>query len=1242
MKRILHSAFVLLLPLAESVPGAGFAEGDFQSPSGVSAGNAVAPWFTTEAGGDPNPIYLWFNAGSSGNRTLVFKDGNGPTNPDHIRQHLDWATADRFQSFTVTLDAGWRGALSNDTATFRVSIWSETDDRELGGTQFSITSASAISDTWTPVDGDPGTSGIQPFTLAIPHDPSDPDLAGDRVSLRITRTDPDSGLGANLWRSSAWIDNVTLAAPFVGEPVGAAEAALLARVVPELVGRIRFEPLATTADTFQLGNDGSEVVISGNNTNSRMAGLRCYLAHHCGMHFSSTGNQTAVPDPLPLPDDAPRATPWKWRSAHNHTVFSYSMAFWDWPRWERELDYLALHGINQAYLLTGHEKVWQNMLRRLGFSDPQIETWLPSTSHISWWHFDNLQGYGGPLSQHEIDDEAALARQVADRMRQLGIEPVTLGFYGMVPDFFATRFPTANVIPQGSWVGGFSRPPVLDPSDPAFATTAAIYYEELEDVLGPTRFHGGDLFHEGGNTGGLDLGIACRAIQNAMRAHRPDAAWVMFGWTGNPRQEGIDACVPDHVLVQQTSKNLGTTVPVSGSFRDYGGWIPWTWQIIDNFGGNHGLYGNLDTIATLPSRFLDGGVPGNFTGLGHSPEGIGTNPLQTALYYDMFWRDSDVDVATWLDETIDARYGAPSIPARAAWDLLARSSYRCPVQQEGICDFIFATRPRAGATKARTWSSNTPYWCELDVVEAWKLLLEAAPDLSGNANFRHDLVDVTRHAMNFHSKRVYDEMMAAFELRDQAAFEERSAALLTLFDELDGLLASHPDFLLGTWLDAAKAKGDTPAAKARIERNARDLVTMWDGKQDELDDYGSRSWAGLVGSHYKSRWTRYITDLQGGWSGTGTPAYSGIDLELAFLDDTFAFPSTASGDTAALSQAVYDRLSETLRATASLRWSLPQEETAPVVLSFDVTERIIAGEPLQLRLTRDHGTATATLQRIALVSSAIVLHEDTAAAALDGSTLLREIPALSPPAGGRIVLELTLQGPGNHAVANGSITLGSFFSPASEDYVGRFQYSVGGTSYYREFHADGTLKLFVNGVEYAAWAGFTWQFVDGEAHCFRANGTLFERHRLEDPDTLVFSIDSQYGPALRIPATFYYQQWAAAAALGFVDAGPDDDFDKDGLPNFGEFAFGTHPRVPDRAVETTNGGGLLLVTWKQRADADLESLRYHPQHSPNLEHWSAWPSAQAAPADAAGYTRWESVLPIEPPAGFFRVGASER
>ena len=32
---------------------------------------------------------------------------------------------------------------------------------------------------------------------------------------------------------------------------------------------------------------------------------------------------------------------------------SYSSAFWDWRRWEREIDWMALHGVNLPLAFTG-------------------------------------------------------------------------------------------------------------------------------------------------------------------------------------------------------------------------------------------------------------------------------------------------------------------------------------------------------------------------------------------------------------------------------------------------------------------------------------------------------------------------------------------------------------------------------------------------------------------------------------------------------------------------------------------------------------------------------------------------------------------------------------------------------------------------------------------------------------------------------------------------------------------------
>lgn len=43
--------------------------------------------------------------------------------------------------------------------------------------------------------------------------------------------------------------------------------------------------------------------------------------------------------------------------------FSDSYVWWDWERWEKEIDWMALHGINLPLAFTGQESIWRNVFR---------------------------------------------------------------------------------------------------------------------------------------------------------------------------------------------------------------------------------------------------------------------------------------------------------------------------------------------------------------------------------------------------------------------------------------------------------------------------------------------------------------------------------------------------------------------------------------------------------------------------------------------------------------------------------------------------------------------------------------------------------------------------------------------------------------------------------------------------------------------------------------------------------------
>lgn len=51
----------------------------------------------------------------------------------------------------------------------------------------------------------------------------------------------------------------------------------------------------------------------------------------------------------------------------------------------------------------------------------------------AWWLMGNLEGWGGPVSDTLIEQQKELQQKILGRMRELGIEPVMQGFYGMVP-----------------------------------------------------------------------------------------------------------------------------------------------------------------------------------------------------------------------------------------------------------------------------------------------------------------------------------------------------------------------------------------------------------------------------------------------------------------------------------------------------------------------------------------------------------------------------------------------------------------------------------------------------------------------------------------------------------------------------------------------------------------------------------------------------------------------------------------
>lgn len=781
--------------------------------------------------------------------------------------------------------------------------------------------------------------------------------------------------------------------PVVPKPMTNSVEALIRRTTPQVASQFQIGSLpAAGGERFEIRASNGKILLNGNTTSAQTSAYGWYLKHVANAHLSWNGDQLNLPARLPAPAAPIRiSTPYPNRFAFNYCTLSYTSAFWDWERWQRELDFMAANGFNQVLVTAGMEKVWLQTLREMGYPEAKIREFIASPTYAAWWHMGNLQGVSGPMSDAFIENEATLGRQITDRMRELGITPVLTGFVGLLPSDIGDYRPdlAPNLLPQGTWDGKrYQRPIVLKPTSSQFAPVAEIWYRNLHQIYGgPTSVYGGDLFHEGGRPGDTPLGEAARDVQAAMQKASPNSTWVLQGWQNNPLPKLLAGLDPQKTRVLQLSRELRNDSNGS-SLRTYDG-MPWLWSEVANFGGKNGLYGGVPFLSKLSSFLLDPAKDrGNLRGVGLLSEGTEQNPLYYDLFFDNLWRTQDVDVNAWLDGYAQRRYGSTNPTARKAIAQLMDSGIYSPQQmQNGPTESILFARPAPSPFKVYNNSLGRIYYDKTKIADAAQTLLGAAPQLKNQETYRYDLVDWTRQVVAELGRPTLEQAMDAYNRKDLEAFNQYSAQFIGLLRDCDRLLASDKNWLLGTWLAGARAKGTTPAEKARMEEGARTLITTWSGDFDDLNDYSHRHWEGLTRDYYLPRWQAFFDDYRAVMEGKRDASTlknwyktRRVETDVAFAKATKTYSTRPEGDTIAIAAELLAKYAPLTREYARIEiqnkpytWKLAKDVSE---FSFDVGEKMDDAGVYEATLQWKSGQSALRIHSVALYEGDKKIAED--------------------------------------------------------------------------------------------------------------------------------------------------------------------------------------------------------------------------------------------------------------------------
>jgi len=151
-------------------------------------------------------------------------------------------------------------------------------------------------------------------------------------------------------------------------------------------------------DWFELRDAHGKIGISGNTGVSLAAGVHYYLKYYCNVCLSQVGDQIAMPaDVVPVNGTVYKETPAGIRYAYNYCTHSYTMAFWGTEEWRRELDWLALNGVNAVLDITAQEEVWRRFLTGIGYDHREIKSFLTGPAYYAWAYMANMFGFGGPV-----------------------------------------------------------------------------------------------------------------------------------------------------------------------------------------------------------------------------------------------------------------------------------------------------------------------------------------------------------------------------------------------------------------------------------------------------------------------------------------------------------------------------------------------------------------------------------------------------------------------------------------------------------------------------------------------------------------------------------------------------------------------------------------------------------------------------------------------------------------------------
>ena len=590
-------------------------------------------------------------------------------------------------------------------------------------------------------------------------------------------------------------------------------------------------------DCYEIYSEDKKVVLAGNSPLSQAMAYYDYLGRYHGVVITSGDYDISTISSAPLPEEKiSRTIKRKIRAMTSYEAFSLSGNFRGFDRWEKEIDFMAMHGFNRALQPVGFDGVLFRTLTDIGMPENFCLEFSSGPAFLMNQLTGNIAGTNSVNSKEYLERKITVGKLISDRERSLGIEPIFPAAIPSVPFSLRKKYIKMDIFKAPMW---YNFPPIffIRPKNAFFSVFNKKFLTVQREALGETHSYIFEGVYEsdkkGYNSHLADLG---KALEEMLNEFDKDA--VCYLHTSSINADFFKSCSSDKYIFLddcEMSKNSDTL-----SDKKY---IP---EVSGNRYGRTGIYGNVQKLCDNPFANSELGGALAFDTFDINPVYCAA-ALKAITAADSFERDD------FIRDFCTKRYKTDSFSDDiiSLIDLCSSDECTGSIICARPCTNVKHTAPYD--TMERSYDFHKLYPIAQRIINSEDKKIDA---------MRADIQSIVRQFLSDLAYPVYIKATEFFREKNVRNFEQASNLFLEICEDIDRLLRTREETNFCTKYVEAQELGSSQEEKESLQINFLLLHTIW-GPFDHsiLYDTVWNEWGGLVKDYYEARWHMYYRSL---------------------------------------------------------------------------------------------------------------------------------------------------------------------------------------------------------------------------------------------------------------------------------------------------------------------------------------------------------------------------------------------